>query len=238
MSWYNQDLAPIPSEKKSFTRRFWMPLGEERQVTFVDGEVVNFDGVEVQTPFKYEEYNLNLNGNWRNWFTRPSNPDEDILAQMGHRPKKVAVFTIIDHTEWKSKDGTVHKDELSLYVVSRRSQIFEQIQRLIAKNGPLRGVKFNVYRSGDKSPGVGSMLEFSEKVDLPDDVQPFNYLDVLKPKSVNEVREALGMSDPQSGQSNSSWSAGPQQNNNAWGNRGGGDSNSGWGGGTGGSIPF
>ena len=59
MSWYNNDNA-FPSENKKYTRRFWMPNNTEKQITFVDGAVVECGGVQVKAPFKIEEYQIQL----------------------------------------------------------------------------------------------------------------------------------------------------------------------------------
>jgi len=223
MSWYNNDNG-FPDEGKKYTRRFWMPNNTEKQITFVDGPVIDCGGTQVQTPFKIEEYQIQLNNSWKNWFTRPINPEDDVLKQMGNRASKVAVFTVIDHSEWTDKKGNVHRDELSLYVVKRSSQTWGQIERQLSRNnGNLRGMKFNVSRMGDKSPGVGSFLEFEGRTELPQNIQAFNYLDILKPKTKAEMDTILNPVQSDSFQSDSWGGSGsdPAQAGGGWGNTGG-----------------
>jgi len=224
MSWYNNDNA-FPSENKKYTRRFWMPNNTEKQITFVDGAVVECGGVQVKAPFKIEEYQIQLNNNWKNWFTRPINPEDDVLKQMGHRASKVAIFTVIDHSEWTDKKGNVHRDELSLYVVKRSSQTWGLIERQLSRNnGNLRGMKFNVSRMGDKSPGVGSFLEFEGRSEISEDLQPFNYLEILKPKTKQDMDSILNPVQTDTfSQDNDNWSSSsdPAQAGGGWGNTGG-----------------
>ena len=193
MSWYNNDNGFASLEpKKTYTKRFWMPNNSEKLITFIDAPIIELDGVQIKTPFQYNEYQLQLNGNWRNWFTQPINPQDDVLKEMGYKASKVAVMTIVDHSEWTDKQGNLHKDELSLYVVKRSQPIWKQIEKLLERNGSLSGKTFRVHRMGDKSPGSGSMLEKNEQdFNLDPSIhKPFNYLEILKPKSKAEL-EAL-----------------------------------------------
>ena len=223
MSWYNNDAGFVQNQPKKYTKRFWMPNNTDRLITFIDTAIVEFDGVQVQTPFKYNEYQLQLNGSWKNWFTQPLNPSDDVLKEMGYKPSKVAVLTVIDHAEWTDRNGTVHKDELALYVVKRSQPIWAQLEKIIAREGELRGKTFRVHRMGDKSPGSGSMLEKNEQhFQLDPNVhQSFNYLELLKPKSKLEL-EALfdsDVNDPFKSKDSNTPKADWSQNQNGWGSQ-------------------
>jgi hypothetical protein len=243
MSWYNDDSAFYSEDKTKYTRRFWMPNDSERLVTFVDGPSVVFDGVEVKTPFQYQEYQIKHNGNWRNWFTRHPDPSHDILAKHDHRASKVAAFTVIDHQEYTDRKGTLHSNTLSLYVVKRSQPIWKQIEKLLSRHGSLQGKSFSISRYGDKSPGCGTMLE---PVDAwpefdPAVHKPFNYLEVLAPKTADEIEAILnlsGGSTEPAPQSQGGWGSQPQQNQGGWGSANNG-SGGGWGGsGSSGDMPF
>lgn len=232
MSWYNNDEGFARNNpKKTYIRRFWMPRDSDRLITFVDEPVIDLSGVRVQTPFKYNEYQIQLNGNWRNWFTQPFNQDDDVLGQMEYKASKVAALTIVDHAEWEDKNGGKHKDELTLFVVKRSSAVWKQITKLMEREGSLAGKTFRVHRMGDKSPGSGSMLEkHDQNFQLRAEDVPFNYLEVLKPKSKQEL-EAL-FHDPF--QQNSTQSqAQPQSTVQPWvqqnGNTGWTNPDNGWG---------
>jgi hypothetical protein len=202
MTWFNNDEGfEAQRPKKNYVNRFWMPKDSEKTITFVDDTTVMCGDTKITSPLFIEEYQLNLNGHWRNWFTRPFKPEDDLLKEMGYRASRVAVFTIIDHSEWTDKKGTQHKDELKLFVVKRSAPIYKQIEKLMSRHGSLRGRVFNVSRMGDKSPAVGSMLEYLDHSE-PEEV-PFNYLEVLKPKTRVELEAVFNPATD-----NSSWGGG------------------------------
>ena len=189
MSWYNNDDAFTQNTKKNYTRRFWMPKDTERLITFVDTPIVELEGIKIQTPFKYNEYQIQHNGHWRNWFTKPLNKEEDVLADMDYRASRVAALTVVDHSEWEDRKGVKHKDELVLYVVKRSSAIWKQIEKQINRHGSLAGKTFNISRLGDRSAGAGDMLEkHDQDFQLDPEIhKPFNYLDILKPRPKEEI---------------------------------------------------
>ena len=189
MSWYNNDAGFVQNSPKKYTKRFWMPNNTDRLITFVDNPIEDFGGVKVQTPFKYNEYQVQLNGSWKNWFTQPIDTTQDVLKELGYKASKVAVLTVIDHAEWTDRNGTVHKDELALYVVKRSQPIWAQLEKIIAREGSLSGKTFRVHRMGDKSPGSGSMLEkYEQNFTLNTELhKPFDYLEILKPKVKEEL---------------------------------------------------
>ena len=248
MSWYNDDSAFYSEEKTKYTRRFWMPQDSERKVTFVDGPSVLCGETEVKTPFQYQEYQVKHNGNWRNWFTRHPDASHDILAKHDYRASRVAAFTVIDHQEYTDRKGVLHSNTLSLYVVKRSQPIWKQIEKMLSRHGSLQGKSFNISRYGDKSPGSGTMLE---PIDAWPDFDPavhksFNYLEILAPKTADEIDAILGLTSQ--GGSDDFNAPAPQQKG-GWGTQQGSGGNSGgwgspssgggWGGSSsGGDMPF
>lgn len=224
MNWYNNDKGfASASPKKNYIKRFWMPNNSDRLVTFVDEPMINLNGVQVVTPFKYNEYTLNLNGHWRNYFTKSLNPEDDVLGQMEYKASKVAAMTVIDHSSWEDKSGTVHKDQRTLYIIKRSQPIWTQLNKIIERDGSLAGKTFRVHRMGDKSPACGVMLEkHNEDFPLTDEHQPFNYLEILKPKSKAELEALFSNEDPFSqGGGSQPQSFSNQQSNQqqSWGNQ-------------------
>lgn len=224
MSWYNNDEGFAQNNKSNYVRRFWMPNDSDRLITFIDTPVIDLNGIQIQTPFKYNEYQLNLNGHWRNWFTQPFNSEEDVLAEMGYRASKVAALTVVDHSEWTDKKGITHKDEVVLYVVKRSAAIWKQITKIMAREGSMSGKTYRIHRMGDKSPGAGVMLERQEQNFQLDPTLhvPYNYLELLKPKTKSEVDRLFNPEpDPfQQGKPQQS-----QEQSQGWGN----SENQGWG---------
>lgn len=159
--------------------RFWLEKGEEGRITFVDGDL-NADGYLV--PPRFYEHQLYLNGNWNNLFVCPekTNPDggeKCPICEGGDRPSLVALFTVIDHRTFKSKDGDKSYTNTPKILVAK-SQSFDLLNKLAQKRGGLAGVTFDVSRSkADKSPAVGDLFDFVEK----------NEIEVLKKKYTREI---------------------------------------------------
>jgi hypothetical protein len=140
-------------------RRYWMPEKDDAGKTIV-ATIVFVDGV----PFTYREHQFYINGNWRNWQTCLIGTGEKCpYDEAGNKNYFVGAYTIIDTREWKSKDGTVHKNELSLYLA--KGDALKALRILAdARGGDLAGCVFRVSRSGDKSPGVGNVFDFVERL--------------------------------------------------------------------------
>jgi len=184
--------------------RFWMPPprmkdGKKTEsinhLTFVDPPVHPEGGFKL--PFVYMEHNLHLDGSWKNWFTCPKREAKGDspavpcpLCQAGDKPYLAAAYTIIDHSEWKGRDGTVHKDEVKLYIV--KSKVLKVLRRASAKKNGLRGWRVEVCRTDDKAPNTGDQFDFEDKTELPEDIQPYDYRVVLAPKSQEELAEIIG----------------------------------------------
>lgn len=138
--------------------RFWIDEGEEARITFVDG-TLSEKGYLL--PPRFYEHNMMMNGKWGNLYvcpqmTNPDAGDKCPLCESGDNPSLVALFTIIDHREFKSKkdQGKVYKDTPKLLVA--KSQSFEQLNKLAQKLGGLAGTTWDVSRAGDKSPNIGN----------------------------------------------------------------------------------
>ena len=106
---------------------------------------------------------------------------------------------MIDHTEWKDKNGKVHQNEKRLYVAKK--QTLQRLQKLAIKRGGLRGCSFDVSRTGDQSAAVGSDFDFLKKwEDMAEfkaqygveDTDPLNYENVIQYKTAKELT-ALGL---------------------------------------------
>lgn len=228
MSWYNNDEGFVAQRPRKYTPRFRMKVGTERLITFVDTPVISLDGIDVQTPFLYQEYSIELNGRWGNFFTQPFVESEDVLRQMGYKSSRVAAMTVIDHNEWTDKNGVLHKDEVVLYVMKRSQPIWAQVERLLQREGSLAGKTFLVSRLGDKSSAVGTMLERHEQdyVLDPQIHKPFNYLEILKPKPKEELEALFNKEPQQQPATQQGWGQPQQQPSQGWGQP---QPNQGWG---------
>lgn len=145
--------------------RFWLKDGEEARITFVDGDL-SPEGFLL--PPRFYEHNLYMNGSFNNHFvcpekTNPASGDKCPLCEHGDRPALVALFTIIDHREFKTKSGDIIKDTPKLMVV--KGITFELLNKIAVKRDGLANATFDVSRIGDKSASVGSLFDFIEKHD-------------------------------------------------------------------------
>lgn len=138
--------------------RFWVADGEEARITFIDGDLLPDGSIDF---FMYYEHNLMLNGKWGNTFVCTKDQEPCPICAENDKASFVGVFTVIDHREFKGKDGKVYKDTVKLFVCKRET--IKQLQMLGGKRGGLAGCTFDVARTGDKSPAVGSLFDFIEK---------------------------------------------------------------------------
>ncbi len=178
-----------------FVRRYWLPVGVENSITFVDGPS---HPAGYKLPFVCLEHQLYLSGHWRNWLTCLSRMTDEQgnkvicpICESGAAPYLAGAYTVIDHNEWTDKQGVNHKDELRLFIV--KGKVLKILKRAAAKRNGLRGWKVDVSRADNFSPSTGDTFDFTERVELPKDIQPFDYREVLKPKSESELRRIVGV---------------------------------------------
>jgi hypothetical protein len=205
-------------EWKNQIRRYWMPEKDDNGKTIV-AVVVFIDGI----PFSYREHQFYLNGNWRNWQTCLVGTGAKCpYCEAQNKNYFVGAYTVVDTREWKSKDNTVHKNEISFYPV--KGDALKALRILAdARGGDLAGCAFRVSRSGDKSPNTGNVFDFIERLPtkkirvkmtgIPEReitvldtqnaavakkfgfkqlVKPFDYPAVVKPKTRDEALTWLG----------------------------------------------
>lgn len=160
-------LAEQRKEEQGKMWRFWLKEGEDAKVTFTDGDL---DSEGFLVPPRFYEHDVMINGKMQHFVCpEKSNPeagDKCPICESGDRPNLVAVFTILDHREFKSTkdDNKVHKDRQKLLVAKPKS--FEMLAKIAHKRGGLAGATFDVSRMGDKAPQIGSMYDFTEKTDI------------------------------------------------------------------------
>jgi hypothetical protein len=189
-------------------RRFWIPKDKETQITFLDG---NLDEDGLLETVTFWEHNLRLNGKWGNHYACTQDQEVCPICVGGDTPSLVAAFSIIDHTEWTDKNNKVHKNERRMFVCKRET--FKRLQKIATKRDGLAGCTFDVSRTGDKSPSVGSDFDFVEKRTLPqiakaytlveDSGTPFNYEEVLVYRDAAELKQlgfgTIGVGAPAAG---------------------------------------
>lgn len=154
--------------------RFWLKHGAEGEITFVDGQL---DSQGFLLPPRFYEHQVYLAGSWNNFYvcpekTNPQSGDKCPICAGGDKPSMVSVFTVIDHSEYTRKDGSVSKDVPKLFVA--KDGTYQILAKKAQKHDGLAGVRFSVSRIGDKAASVGTMFEFVSKT--PVDVLQKQYL--------------------------------------------------------------
>lgn len=166
--------------------RFRIPEGDEddRTITFLDG-TLDEDGT-LDAPM-WHEHTLQLGGNWKN-VPCTSHEEPCPICANGDNAALVAGFTVIDHTPFVIKNGPNAGKKITqsrkLFVAKRTT--YALLQKLAAKHGGLAGTTWEVSRTGDKSPAVGNIFQFSEKntmVELKkqfkDDAEPADFAEEI-----------------------------------------------------------
>jgi hypothetical protein len=182
---FNKEEHRKEVQSKGKFLRFWVPKDKESSITFLDGDLTP-DGL-LENPFYYE-HNINLAGKWNNFFICTQDEEPCPICQGGASASYVAVFTVIDHSEYISKtDGQLKKDVVKLLVAKMDS--VKLLQKYALKRGGLRGCRFDVTRTGDKSPSIGSAFDFTEKLVEADLVK--KYAERSAPINYNEMLSSL-----------------------------------------------
>lgn len=149
------------------TFRFYLKPGEENvSITFVDGNLTKEGVLDILT---YREHSVFMDGKWGNHFVctedagEPCPICEGTPGSKGDQSSLVGILTVIDHRSFPSskEPGKVFKDQPRLFVAKRDT--IKTLQAMATKRGGLAGCRFDVMRSGEKSPAVGTQFDFTEK---------------------------------------------------------------------------
>ena len=188
-------------------RRFWLPPDKSAIVTFLDSP-----------SFFIREHQLHIGGSWQNYETCLSDFDNCPLDEAGMKPSYVVAATIIDHTEFVLKKGpnagTLIKNQKRLIVFksTARLKILKQKER---KEGDLTYCQFEATRYTAKECSTSEDFQYiktltleevkafapatmlgksgqQEPVDPNEWIKPFDYPEVFKPKSADELRALVG----------------------------------------------
>lgn len=187
--------AEMDEKRKNAIYRFWMKSDTRQHITFLDDVTSPFG---YNTPFIFQEHNVQLNGRWNNFFTCIEgipHPETGVkqtcpLCKEGLQPQLVAAYTVIDHNEWTDKKSKVHVDEPKLFVC--KTPVQKTLRHAAAKRGGLRGWKVEASRGDGNSAATGSEFDFEVQSDAFADVALKDYREVFKPKTAEELQKILG----------------------------------------------
>jgi hypothetical protein len=156
------------------------------------------------------EHQLQINGSWLNFYTCISDIGEEEcpLCEAGFKYSYVCVFSIIDLSKYKDKRGNMVTARKKLLVLksTARSKVLKRKERL---ENDLTGCVFEVTRFNNKESSTGEDFEFLKRVSLeeakelcpagekPDEfIKPYNYIEILHPKPIEELRRLAGVAPP------------------------------------------
>ena len=171
-------------------QRFWTPCGIEKHVIFLD-----------DNPPELVEHQVTIDGNWRNWYVCCRKPDHNGFWTVGDCPfcdMKVpkylmGPYSVVDETGYTTKSGEERKNLKCVLVAKERS--LNKFKRLSQRHGGLKGSRFVVARTDDKSVVIGDDWVFVEKVDEKVfnalDKDPVVYREYFKTVTVEEANNIL-----------------------------------------------
>lgn len=193
--------AELAKEAYGKLWRFRMKEGEDRRITFLDGDLTDEGMLDITM---FYEHTLAINGGYEN-FICTADVDQTQpcpICQSGSKPAYVGVMTVIDHTPHEIKQGpnkgNIIVNQKKLFVCKMGTR--NQLQKLAANRGGLAGCTFDAYRTGEKDAAVGNQFDFVEKFESYDDiaqkygleleaVQPVDYGSELVYRSPDELLE-------------------------------------------------
>jgi len=199
-------------------------------------EVTNRYLVLDNDPMCFWEHQFQVNDNWRNWEPcKKRNKMENVCAICDRFPDRypyyVGYLTVISLTPWTDQKGNTWCFGRQMYGPKLGSKekpgVLKKVERLKQKEGGLRGLVIDCYRSGKKTESVGDEIEVVERIDpdavvawvksqLPahieqinhnredgkkmtvesflkrNPVEPFNFEEVIKPRTNAELLSMLG----------------------------------------------
>lgn len=188
-------------EAQSGARRFWLPPDKSAETTFLDTQ-----------GFFLREHQIYLARSWMNWETCLSDFDNCPLCDAGMFASYVAMFTVIDHSEFQLKRGPnagqLVKDQKRLFVAksTARNKLLKQKER---QGGNLTLCRFECTRYTSKECSTGEDFHFIKRAtmeevlslappgeDAQEWVKPFDYAKLFYPKSAEELSKLIGEAPP------------------------------------------
>lgn len=163
MSWYNKGSDGIAKErarqdKRYGPPRFWVPVGEKREVVFIDDQ-----------PVCLYEHNPQIAGKWKNWFTclqgvvdRPP-----CCTQLGPDSRYyIGFYTIVQCTLWQDRAGNDHQYEQELFGAKITTlEMLEEKRVERESDGGLVNAIYMARRKKRTDATVGREHEFVRRVE-------------------------------------------------------------------------
>lgn len=187
---------------------FRMGVGaKERVITFLNGELNEHGMLDVPL---WRQHTMKVNGNWTDVICTAETEGYCPACEDGDSAALVGGLCVIDHEPYVIKSGQNAGKEISEtkrpYLAKRGTMKLLTAQA--QKRGGLTGCTYEVNRTGEKDPSVGSNFDFVQKdslADLMKDngwsqdlVTPIDFTEALAYRTVAEL-VALGVGKAMSG---------------------------------------
>ncbi len=186
--------------------RFFVPVGETKEFIILD---------DAPDCYLYEHTLPDpRTGKFTNHVTCPKET-EDCAActEYGESPY-VLFLSVIDLTPFKDKNGVKHNASRKLMAVKQSQQ--KKFDRLMSREGSLRGALFQTSRDGPKDAAIGNDMELLEwvkekklmskfirtwedrenKEHVENMGEPFVYADIFEKPDADSIRAMLGVDPP------------------------------------------
>jgi hypothetical protein len=205
--------------RRAIPWRFFLKVGQTTRIIFLDdftkvryvdlpgsGETVK----QPTVPFCFNEHNLTIDGDWKNWFTCLAKMDPPCpICSENHYKYYIGMYTIL--AEWQDQDGVAH---WSKRLFAAKIDAIERIrmkQSQYRKDGRLpegqfQFCMFHVSRSSERSVVTGDDLEFIKKLTKdevaallpkpqqgqePLSIDPYDYMKLFAPKPKAELEKLM-----------------------------------------------
>jgi len=160
-SWYNSGFDGMGAEQQRLESqygppRFWLPIGQSREIVFMDDE-----------PFCIHEHNPYMGGNYQNWITCVQGIHDDAVCCQKLEPKSryyIGYLTICDTSVYTDKKGNEHQFEMKM--IGGKLPTMKAWKRKKDDRATLIGQLYKVSRDSDKAPSCGGEFEFNRSVDM------------------------------------------------------------------------
>lgn len=199
-SWFETGQSAVDRallKNKTFTvgQRFFIKPGAEAMIAFLDGDNTQEEPIGN---FKEHQYET-LDGKWPNYCTCVGGGRGCEFCLKGIKAYEAWPFSIIQiKPVWKDKEGKEHGNQKKLLIAKK--EVMQRMLRHIQTRKGLVGTIWTCFRTNsNKSYTVGDDWQFERKieggraelakhlgVDM-ERVTPFNYRELLKPKTTKEL---------------------------------------------------
>lgn len=184
---HKKQLEKTPQQLTQTVYPFWLAVGQSAQVTFLDGEIIEFDGGNKGFDTVYAlQHTVNLGTQWLSFVCPKNHHGECPACAVGQKGSYVCFFTVIDHTPYQSKkDPSLvyqHVKKLFIATSGTREELFVRAKKF---NESLKYLFVDIERSHkDKAPRVGDVFTPMGKKTLKElktlcgkdvDLKPLNY---------------------------------------------------------------